>query len=445
MRVRVTRALGLAMLVTGVFSALPVSATADAFGLRGEGSGRAIRLVLDVQDTVGQQAPLDTALTEATLSSAPEQGYAAAYPGWPGPILGNPGTVLEVFAPELVDVIRQASGQDVPNVPRSESRVDATSGEQTDSNTDIPGSTAETAASLSTVRATATVQGASPAPVSFGNATSSSVAELVGKEVITTVVAEVSDVQFGPVSIRSVQTTLRATSDGQYATSEGGTTVEGLVVGDVPLRVDSEGLHLDEETVPAASSDLGDDAIEVALEENGVQILPLAVTSTEEKGTATRVASGLVIRLTSPEETVEPVPLPGGEQTPGVATPGLGATLSLSAAQVHVGATPAVPSPAAGPGLDPVDVDQAPAPVPNDSASPTLAEAPRPSQIEIGDRAPIRPQPNPQIVLRTDAGDLRSHPIAPSAVLITGGAVLFLGGRLKRFYQTIVWRAIHAT
>lgn len=422
-------------MLVGAAVALPASAEPSLSGVQGSATASSMHWLVGSSAVVGQDGPLDTALTAATLTGP--AAFAGAYPGWPGPTLGNPGTLLEIFAPQVANGIQQGTGQRVPNLPKSEARADEATGEVRDRNATVPGSTAETLAAPTKAQALAIVDGAGGGAGTFRKATSTSQDELSSGKLAVAASAAVSDVVLGPVSVRSVSTSLSATTDGARGGSDGGTEVEGLTVAGVPLSVDERGVHLREQTVPAAASGAGDAAAAELLRENGVRILPLSVTSTADGSKASRTSRGLVIELATPQVESEPRPLPGGQQLPGASSAVVRVVVALASAHVEVAAAPG------GEVADTTDSIGAPT-VPETASGPGVVGVGSTGGAGVGTSGSSRAAP-PAVSFEDLAAALRSEPLAPGAVLIGFGSAAVLGARLRRFYRSIVERALHGT
>lgn len=146
--------------------------------------------------------------------------------------------------------------------------------------------------------ATATADGAptnKPGDITVGGATSTSTATVTDKDVaVGTALSEAKDVSLlgGLIHIADVTTRLTTSSDGKKPTSSGTTTVSGLSVNGVGYTVDDKGAH-----VGPQSSVLPPIGTPSDLDKLGISIKGIVQSSSKDGTTATRTASGLVIRV----------------------------------------------------------------------------------------------------------------------------------------------------
>lgn len=155
-----------------------------------------------------------------------------------------------------------------------------------------------TSSSAMGLDATATADGAptnKPGQVTVGAITSTSTATVTDKDLaLGTAVSAVHDISLlgGLIHVGDVTTRLTTSSDGTSATSTGSTTVSGLTVGGVGYAVDDKGVH-----VASQGSALPPLATPQQLDDLGISVRAITQTSTKTANSATRTASGLVIRV----------------------------------------------------------------------------------------------------------------------------------------------------
>jgi hypothetical protein len=146
--------------------------------------------------------------------------------------------------------------------------------------------------------ATATADGAptnKPGQVTVGGVTSTSTATVTDKDVaLGTAVSAVHDVNLlgGLIHLGDVTTRLTTSTDGKVAVSAGSTTVSGLTIGGVGYTVDDKGVH-----VASQGSALPPLATPKQLDDLGISVQAITQTSTKTANSASRTASGLVIRV----------------------------------------------------------------------------------------------------------------------------------------------------
>lgn len=134
-----------------------------------------------------------------------------------------------------------------------------------------------------------------PGQVDVGSASSTSTATVSTKNVaVGTAVSEVQDVDLvgGIIHIGSVKTTLSVSSDGSHPASQGVTTVSGLSIAGQGYSVDDTGAHAMGQN-SALPSLTGLDPLHAL----GISISGISQTASKSSDTATRAATGLVIRV----------------------------------------------------------------------------------------------------------------------------------------------------
>jgi hypothetical protein len=187
-------------------------------------------------------------------------GYALSTIAWPGAYGGNAGSLVLVALPSQVGPVSRPDA--VTNAVTALSpalqypiRAEARSGSAPDvSYGQIPGTTLTSHADANDVHALADVQGATqPGAATYGNLHSDSSSTLNGNSVKALANSVVHDVNIagGAVKIKTLTSTATATTDGSNSSSNGGTTVSGLIVGGQPAYLDQDGLHIGSSTQPA--------------------------------------------------------------------------------------------------------------------------------------------------------------------------------------------------
>ena len=419
----------------------PAAAAAPLGTIDVQAAADPVDVVVDLTNVIGQQGPASFAPTAASFQTGPST-YAVAYPVWPGSYAGNPGTNVELFAPQLADAIKQAAGAPIPNLPRAESRGDSTNPPSSAKDTTIPGAVVTSGASATGSVADAAAQGTTASSaLSFASGSSHSETSLKQDNTVQGMTTgSVHGFQAGPVSVKSVTTTLTGTSDGDDAKSSGGTVVQGLDVGGVPLNVDDTGVHLASQNVSAPGGKSFESAGAV-LKTFGVKILPLTVTSTKSGSTATRTSSGLVIEVSSPSAN-----LPPAGQLPAVGVGSVNLIYKLAPAAVSVSAK-------AGPPPDQASVAAA-----NDSTGVPTSDV---AGLAAGSTLPANAGGGVTPLGTTPGGGLPSFRQTPAStsprpalssspvpakltLFLLAGSIL-IGARARRFCRSVVQRSTGET
>ena len=179
----------------------------------------------------------ETAHTSVRIDTGPN-GHALASTHWPGDLVANFGSLLQVFGapPE--------AGQ--ANYPV---RAEASSSGQQEATAE-PGMSAK--ADGPTAEAVALFDGYDGGEsMKFGNIDSRSTTALEGELGVARAATTITDFTFGgQITIRSIKTSAAASTDGTNGKNEGSTLVEGLEVAGQPAWVDETGVHAGEQGQP---------------------------------------------------------------------------------------------------------------------------------------------------------------------------------------------------
>lgn len=365
-------------------SSYSLSASAPGFALEG--------LYKDVALTVPE--------TTSTLTTG-GVGSGLAALGWPGPVIGNAGTTILVLQPAAPPQTTMLN-----DPVRAEAR---TAGPTEATYNQVPGTVMHASAKDGEVTASSLTGSGTTLPVGeVGAVSASSRVALTGAT--TAVATSQSSVQHlslagGQVEIGSVVSTASATSDGRTSSSKGSTTVTGVTVGGVPVRVDDKGLHV-------AGQDAAD-PVPVATLTDAVKALGLTMLLTEPRevrqGSSVRyVGAALVVIL---DQSGRQIAITLGRASASVdASAGGGTTEVLPPATgTGSGAAPAVGS-AAPPA--PLGTSSAPSLGAPTTTPPSL---PAPVAAVVGAVAPVA-----ALVLAAGA------PVPLTLALLAGAALLAL-------------------
>jgi hypothetical protein len=195
------------------------------------------------------QAQSKTAHTFSSIDTGPN-GLALASTQWPGELVGNAGSLAQVFgAPEEAGAANYPVRAEASTAGPSEAASE-------------PGMRAKVEGTLAEATATSEgFDGAGSEFLTFGDVQTVSRSEVIEGEVVVTATATVTDIEIGGIiTIDSVQTTAIARSDGTDGSNSGGATVSGLEIAGQPARVDEDGVHAGE-----SSSDNPADAVAQAV------------------------------------------------------------------------------------------------------------------------------------------------------------------------------------
>jgi hypothetical protein len=187
--------------------------------------------------------------TSTTLGTGPS-GYALASVAWPGPLLGNAGSLAGLLLPAcapVAGVCTPKPDSDVTNLANYPVRAEARSSGGHDETTVGPmtarvdGPSSDAFATATDFDATGLVSSARTAThsrsyVDGGNAISS------GESVVSGI-----ELAGGVVKMSSVRSFAKITSDGERSTIERTMTVQGLEIDGHPASIDEKGVHVEGE------------------------------------------------------------------------------------------------------------------------------------------------------------------------------------------------------
>lgn len=147
---------------------------------------------------------------------------------------------------------------------------------------------------------------------SAGRLTSSVTTFLEEEGGVSEATATVKDLNIGDgaITIESVVTTARITSDGKKAKVTGQTTVSGVMVaGQLEATIDEEGLHFNDETIEIPDI-FGEPPVEDALDQIGVSVKVARPIQRIKGGSAVTELGGLVVKFEAGalKSLLEPLP-----------------------------------------------------------------------------------------------------------------------------------------
>ena len=262
----------------------------------------------------------------ATFSAGPV-GYALAAPAWPGPTVGNVGTLLVFLGipPEARAANDPVRAEAHTGTGAPTSTVDAGSAKLTAKADDHGAAASSITGGAGQAGVFTTGPQAVEASTTVGDA---------GVEAEAT--SQVSDVDVGGViHIGSVTATARAAHNGRSGEAAGDTVVVGLTVAGQPATLDRSGLHIGSQSEPLNAA-LGAAANQV-LRQAGFT-LSIAEPARVVNGNTASFTAGSVL-----------VTQDGGGQVTTFAIGGARATLAVGSADLPGGA-----GGTSGPGVDPV-------------------------------------------------------------------------------------------
>jgi hypothetical protein len=214
-------------------------------------------------------------------------GYALSSIAWPGVLAGNLGSIVIVSGgPD------QAKALNSP--VRAESRTG--SGPDTVTNTDYPGAKMVATAKDDLVVAAAEVaQSTSQDAGTFNHSTSRTKVALTGPaSAVGEAFSHAQDISLagGVVTIGSVTSTAKGTTDGVKASATGRTLVNDVKIGGVPVTIDEHGVTVNGNNAPvnkAASA-----AVNAAISNAGMSIAISEPTGKPDRGNIVYSAGSLI-------------------------------------------------------------------------------------------------------------------------------------------------------
>lgn len=214
-------------------------------------------------------------------------GYALSSVAWPGAIAGNLGSIIIVSGGP-----KEAGALNSP--VRAEARTG--SGPDTVTNTDYPGMTMTATAKDATVSASADIaQSSSSQGGTVKNSTSRTKVALTGP---TTGIAEAFSradgisLAGGVVTIGSVTSTAKGTTDGVLASATGRTLVKDVKIAGVPVTIDERGVTVNGTNAPLNKT--ASDAVNTAISGAGMSIAVSLPSGKPERGSIVYTAGSLV-------------------------------------------------------------------------------------------------------------------------------------------------------
>lgn len=242
--------------------------------------------------TFGGTVPETVALLDTS------SGFAVASLAWPGPLAANAGNVanllLPACTPTQLPVSQECAPSPDPELVKAANypvRAEAASG----SNNEDEVGPMRAEATNETAQAEATIADfVSPSVVSAGEIFSRSQNVIEDDRVVTLAETTMTGVEIaaGVITIDSIKTTARASSDGEDPQVERETVVSGVEVDGQPARIDEDGLHFGGERSDNPLAAPIDEFNSQMLSEMGMEVfLTEPVEETEDDGAA-RVHSG---------------------------------------------------------------------------------------------------------------------------------------------------------
>lgn len=316
---------GAACLLAAALPALTVSAAVEPGSGLSSFALAANAPAVQVRQVDGSQCGGEPAATGGCEGVVPEAvstlrngpvGYALSSVVWPGTLAGNLGSLLIL-----------AGGEQVPEDARALNtpiRAEARSGGDGKPvvNDDTPGArmvaqaTDTSAAAEATLTETTTLPGATTGASSGRTTVSVTGARTAVAEARSTV----KDLTVaGVVTIASVTSQARATTDGTTADASGSTVTSGVEIAGVPVTIDERGVTVAGQGAPANS--IATALVNTAISNAGMTIAVSQPDRVVEGGTVSYTSGSLVFVW---------------EQQPGVAT-----TVILGGTRVMASATPA--------------------------------------------------------------------------------------------------------
>src|SRR4051794_22638928 len=243
-----TRRTGVLLLAAGaMFLATPVVAAAqtatdgsDAAAALGfyDVSAEATGIGGSIGDPTSQPYPVAAGLVPnavAQLSAGPS-GHAVASMAWPGPLAGNAGSLANVVGTPLPPEVVSNANDPV------KADASATGGAR-DEKTLGPMSALVDGANVESKAAVADF--AAPGLVSAARAVTKSRSYADGSQLVSVAESELQGVEIaGVLSIDSIHTIAKGTTDGTTATTEPTVVVSGVTVNGQKATIDDKGLHL---------------------------------------------------------------------------------------------------------------------------------------------------------------------------------------------------------
>jgi hypothetical protein len=299
---RVLAGLAAASLTAGVVSVVGGAAGAqESTGLGGFSTlarATGIRVFYDSEISPSPYPPLfEGTLPEALAVYEAGVGRAFSSMAWPGPLLGNLGTLIPLLITQenpITDLAKQL------NYPI---RAEAATGTNREQTFDLgPGSGMVAHADEKLVFADGTFMGfRTPEVLAVGGITTHSSNEVLADSVVASALSAIEDIAIGPanlITIESIKTTAKVISDGVDAKTESNTVIAGVKVAGLPAKIDEDGITIASQVLGPLLAPVVEQANK-ALEALGIQIYltPIETVDAENDPFASVTASGLIITL----------------------------------------------------------------------------------------------------------------------------------------------------
>lgn len=266
--------------VAAVLSVGPTSAAGPLFSYDLIGGARGYSMFYDAP---GQGRAGEATVPEASSSlTTGNIGYGLASMAWPGPLLGNLGTLMVgLGAPP------EARGLDW--TVRAEARTPQDP--PTTTNTSVPGTSMVATAKSDFVEGVGSVQRTANEAVNLGTTQTRSLSKLDGATGVVQSSALVQNIAIagGVVKIDSVASTATASTDGTTSDGAGKTVVKGLTIAGMPAIIDDKGISIGGQNVPANA--VVNQIAQQALSQAGIRLV-LSAPSRDVKGETALVDSG---------------------------------------------------------------------------------------------------------------------------------------------------------
>jgi hypothetical protein len=271
-------------------------------------------------------------------------GYALSAVAWPGVLAGNVGSVVVVSGgPDQAKTLNDPV--------RAESRT--ASGPDTVTNKDYPGMTMVASAKDDVVSASADIaESNSSQGGDFHHSTSRTKVAVTGPtSAIGEAYSHADDISLvgGVVTIGSVTSTAKGTTDGRKATATGSTLVNDVKIAGVPVTIDERGVTVNGNNAPLNKA--ASDAVNAAVSAAGMTVAISQPSGKPQGGSVVYNAGSLVFAWKTPGGTATAIL--GGASLQLAAVQGGGFQLNLGGAAPFTPAQPpalsgGAPSPLSG-------------------------------------------------------------------------------------------------
>jgi hypothetical protein len=333
--------------------------------------------------------------TVSTLRSGPI-GYALSSVVWPGVLAGNLGAIVVV-----------SGGPDQANMANDPVRAEARngSGPDTVTNNDYQGVSMVATAKDDLVAATADIaQSSNSQAGTFNHSSSKTKVAVTGP---TTGAAEAyshaDDIALagGVVTIGSVTSTAKGTTDGLKASASGSTLVNDVKIGGVPVTIDEHGVTVNGNNAPVNKA--ASDAVNAAITQAGMSIAISQPTGKPVAGSITYSAGSLIFEWKTSGGTATAI-LGGATVQLAAVQGGGGFNLDSGATAPFTPGAPAVSggAPQLGGAVAPATGPQVGGAVP--AANPAVAAPQSLSPALTGNRLPLPGAPSPAFAVLGLAG-----------------------------------------